>query len=103
MTRPGFGAHVKKLQQQKRLALSQIICRENSNTIFAIVYCKRHRYANLQVSSQVKIAGRAGRDDSLMVSAYTMLEDLYGSAILSSKAVVHCSLSSPALCMTGLL
>ena len=103
MTRPGFGAHVKKLQQQKGhqtgMALSQVICRGNSNASAAVGYRKGHRY-NPQGSIQVKTAGRARVADSLLCGAYTMVEDMYGSAIISLDAEGHYSLSSPSLCMT---
>ena len=76
------------------MALFRTICRGNSNARAAGGYRKGHRYVNPQVSSHVKIAGRARSADSLLFGVYTMDEDLYGSATL-------CSLSSPSLGMTG--
>ena len=35
------------------------ICMGNSNVRAAVVHCKGHRYANPQVSSKVKLVGRA--------------------------------------------
>ena len=61
------------MRHQTEMALSRTICRGNSNASAAVGYRKGHRYADPQVSSQVKIVGRAIGAGSLLFGAFTMV------------------------------